>query len=89
VAPSADTALVTLFSVVTAEWGDDVDDYPFSFEYKYYTSTPLPAMPIQGKTTSNVVISKLPSGLDALDFEVTLITYIYDNLGAAATEENG
>ncbi|KAJ1414311.1 hypothetical protein B484DRAFT_401781, partial [Ochromonadaceae sp. CCMP2298] len=41
-----------------------------------------------GKTTSNVVISKLPSGLDALDFEVTLITYIYDILGAAATEEN-
>ncbi|KAJ1396955.1 hypothetical protein B484DRAFT_407176, partial [Ochromonadaceae sp. CCMP2298] len=88
VSPSDGTALVTVFTVVTAEWGDDLADYPLYFEYKYQTSPLTPELSIQAKTTSNVVTSVLPSGLGALDSQVTLLTYISDSLGATASDLN-
>ena len=83
VTPHHGVALSTTFSMVTSGWSDDDTVHQFMFLYSTVTSNLIPPLTVRGLAALPYASSKLPTGLQISDYNVTIIAYCVDPYSSA------
>ena len=83
VSPHTGVALSTTFNMATSGWSDDDDVHQYMFLYSTVTSNLIPPLVVRGLGALPYATSKLPTGLQTNDFNVTVIAYCVDPYSSA------
>jgi hypothetical protein len=88
VSPSVGVSLVTPFRFSASTWSDDVDDYPLTYAYAYYTSDPDVVATVRGFAEQSYFSDgKLSAGTSSMDYNVTTLVYVSDIYGGMSSTD--
>lgn len=79
--PGSGSALYTIYNFVASGWSDDIEDYPLTYRFAYYSDDETRANLLQDYGTVDGVSTFLGQGSQSLKYRVFGVVWVADRLG--------